>query len=271
MPNLVLSQLLVLLATLFVASSGARADTVLITGANSGIGLELSRQYAADGWHVIATHRRDTIPDSLAELSNQFENVQVETIDVTDIGTIQSTVKKLDGLAIDLLINNAAIVGQVDDPALHFGTLDYDRLHTFFDVNAAGPLRVSEAFYSNVQSSKQKKIVAISSVAGSPTTIKGGIERGMSILNRYPYNMSKAALNAGIVQLAANAKKDGIAVAAFHPGLVRVARTENYDQSMRAMQIDVGTSANGLREQFAKLNLESSGRFISYDGNVLPW
>jgi len=270
-PKLVLSQLLILLAALSVAAPGARADTVLITGANSGIGLELATQYAADGWHVIATHRRELIPDSLAELANQYENVQVETIDVTNIVTIQSTVEKLDGLPIDLLINNAAIVGQVDDPALHFGTLDYDRLHQFFDVNAAGPLRVSEAFYSNVLNSDQKKIVAISSVAGSPANIKGGLDRGFSILNRYPYNMSKAALNAAIVHLAANAEKDGVAVAAFHPGLVRVARTENYDETMKTLQIDVHTSVEGLQEQFAELDLASSGSFISYDGKTLPW
>ena len=161
MPRFFFSHLLVLLAAFSVATSTVHADTVLITGANSGIGFELAKQYAADGWHVIATHRRNSTPDSLADLVSQYDNVRIEKIDVTDIRTIQATVARLDGLPIDLLINNAAIVGQVDDPALHFGTLDYDLLHTFIDVNAAGPLRVSEAFYSNVLSSNQKKIVAI--------------------------------------------------------------------------------------------------------------
>ena len=271
MSKFVFSHLIVLLAAFSMTASTVRADTVLITGANSGIGFELAKQYAADGWHVIATHRRNSIPDSLADLADQYENVQVEKIDVTDIGTIQTTIVKLDGLPIDLLINNAAIVGQVDNSALHFGTLDYDVLHDFFDVNAAGPLRVSEAFYSNVLNSKQKKIVAISSVAGSPVNIRRGIEAGLSILDRYPYNMSKAALNVAFVHLAANARKDGVSVAVFHPGLVRVARTENYDESLKSMQIDVDESAKGLRQRFAELDLNSSGSFIGYDGRVLPW
>jgi len=270
-PRFVFLHLLVLLTAFSIATSTVHAESVLITGANSGIGFELAKQYAADGWHVIATHRRNSTPDSLADLAKQYENVRVEKIDVTDIVTIQATVAKLDGLPIDLLINNAAIVGQVDDPALHFGTLDYDLLHEFIDVNSAGPLRVSEAFYSNVLSSKQKKIVAISSVAGSPINIKRGVEAGLSILDRYPYNMSKAALNAAFVHLAANAGRDGVAVAVFHPGLVRVARTENYDESLKTMQIDVHESAEGLRQRFAELSLESSGNFISYDGKMLPW
>jgi NAD(P)-dependent dehydrogenase (short-subunit alcohol dehydrogenase family) len=77
MSKFVFSHLIVLLAAFSMATSTVRADTVLITGANSGIGFELAKQYAADGWHVIATHRRNSIPDSLVDLSNQYENVQV--------------------------------------------------------------------------------------------------------------------------------------------------------------------------------------------------
>ena len=83
--------------------------------------------------------------------------------------------------------------------------------------------------------------------------------------------MSKAALNVAFVHLAANARKDGVSVAVFHPGLVRVARTENYDESLKSMQIDVDESAKGLRQRFAELDLNSSGSFIGYDGRVLPW
>ena len=95
------------LTVLYGLTSTALADTVLITGANSGIGLEFARQYAVDGWHVIATHRRDSIPESLSELTSRYDNVQVETIDVTDPTMIEAAAKKLEGVPIDILINNA--------------------------------------------------------------------------------------------------------------------------------------------------------------------
>ena len=125
-----------------------RAETVLITGSNSGIGLELATQYAADGWHVIATHRRDAVPDSLAALAARHDTVQIERIDVTDRASMEAVAHKLAGSPIDLLINNAGVVGGIDDASLRFGTLDFDRLQQFMDVNAAGPLRMAEVFLS---------------------------------------------------------------------------------------------------------------------------
>ncbi len=142
---------------LLLMCGATSASTVLITGSNSGIGYELARQYADEGWHVIATHRRDTIPDSLAKLSEQYDNVQVETLDVTDMPGIKALATKLDGRPIDVLVNNAGIVGTFEQPEQKFGTLDYDLFHRFMDTNAAGPLRVAEVFYENVKASEQKK------------------------------------------------------------------------------------------------------------------
>ncbi len=254
-------------------SNTVSADTVLITGANSGIGLEFAKQYAADGWYVIATHRHAIAPESLAALSARYENVQIETIDVTDASTIQATVEKLDGMPIDILINNAGIVGTMEDERQQFGTIDYDLLHQFVDINTAGPLRVSEAFYSNVVASNKKKIVAISSGAGSKELVRQAASMGLPLGSRYLYNLSKAALNMIFVGLAGDGAADGVSVATYHPGLVRVARTEQYEMNerMKAMLIEVDESVAALRQRFEELDLESSGSFLSYDGEQMPW
>jgi NAD(P)-dependent dehydrogenase (short-subunit alcohol dehydrogenase family) len=246
------------------------ADTVLITGANSGIGFELARQYAAEEWTVIATHRRDSIPDSLARLSAEFDNVRVETIDVTDMATISAVADKLDGMPIDILINNAGIVGELRDPAQQFGQLDYEQYERYMDVNMAGPLRMSEAFYDHVAASNQKKIVAISSISGSIGS-RLSINPGRNgPPPRFWYDTSKAALNMSFVALATIARDDGIAVAVYMPGLVLVERTRKYGLPEN-VYTPVETSAANLRARFAELSMESSGSFLNHTGELLPW
>ena len=261
------------LTLLYGLTSAALADTVLITGANSGIGLEFARQYAVDGWHVIATHRRDSIPESLADLTSRYDNVQVETIDVTDPTMIEAAAKKLEGVPIDILINNAGIVGTYEDPAQKFSTLDYDLLHQFIDVNLAGPLRMSEAFYDNVVASKQKKIVAITSGWGSLTVSAGDGRARWGVSMRYWYAISKAALNMGFIGLSKDTADDGVSVAVYQPGLVRVARTERYALSdlVKSRMVEVDDSVSALRQRFAELGPDTSGSFFNYRGEVVPW
>lgn len=249
----------------------AHADTVLITGANSGIGLEFATQYAADGWHVVATHRRDTTPDTLSKLAAEYENVRIEKIDVTDISTIASAAQNLEGMPIDILINNAGIVGALRDPGQQFGNLDYDAYPQFIDVNVAGPLRVSEAFYDNVVASEQKKIVAISSISGSIGARYGRIGGGGNgPPPRYWYDTSKAALNMAFVALANDAFADGISVAVYQPGLVLVERTRKYGIP-EEFYTTVDESVTNLRERFAELSPTTTGRFQSFDGGPMPW
>lgn len=256
--------------SLAAVSPTSVADTVLITGSNSGIGLELARQYAADDWTVIATHRRDSMPESLARLSAEYDNVQVEKIDVTDVTTMIAVADKLDGMPIDILINNAGVVGALSDPAQQFGQLDFDQYERYMDVNMAGPLRMSEVFYDNVAASEQKKIVAISSLAGS-------IGRRLVIVPgksgpppRFWYDTSKAALNMAFVALSTISRDDGIAVAVYMPGLVLVERTRKYGFPEETYT-PVETSAANLRERFAELSLETSGSFFNHTGEELPW
>lgn len=263
----------VTLVILALAALPAAAKTVLITGANSGIGLEFARQYAADGWHVIATHRRDGIPRTLAALATEFDSVQVESLDVTSHDSIDALAMKLDGTPIDVLLNNAGIVGSMEDPAQQFGTLDYDLFDRFLQTNTVGPLKVAEAFYEHVRSSDDKKIIGISTLAASLATATQRTGRSVGIRFRYGYNISKAALNMAYIGLAGDAREDGITVGLLHPGLVRVERTEQYDLSpqMEAMMLDVDDSVSQMRDVIAELELSESGAFMAYDGSTVPW
>ncbi|HET7134016.1 MAG TPA: SDR family NAD(P)-dependent oxidoreductase, partial [Gammaproteobacteria bacterium] len=96
-------------AALAAAPLLAGAETVLITGANSGLGLEFTKQYAAMGWTVIATHRRHDVPDTLAEVVAHHPKVRVETLDVTNLEQATALAAKLADLPIDVLINNAGV------------------------------------------------------------------------------------------------------------------------------------------------------------------
>lgn len=253
-----------------VGSLPASAETVLITGANSGIGLEFSRQYAAAGAVVIATHRRTSTPQTLARLAAEYDNVRVERIDVTDMATIRAVADKLDGMPIDILINNAGIVGAIDDPAQQFGQLDFDAFQRFMDVNMAGALRMSEVFYRNVQASEQKKIVAISSISGSIGSRLQFMTGRRGPPPRYWYDTSKAALNMAFAALATTAYADGVAVAVYMPGLVLVDRTRKYGLPLH-VYTPVDESVANLRKRFAELSLETTGSFLNHDGDTLPW
>ena len=143
-----------------VAASQAGAATVLITGANSGLGLEFARQYAAAGWDVIATHRRANTPAALAQLRAEFDNVRIETIDVTSEADAAALARRLQGVPIDVLINNAGVYNDRSDcnaedcpgdwRTQDFGHLRFGLFDTIFAVNVKGPLFVSEALRESV-------------------------------------------------------------------------------------------------------------------------
>lgn len=264
----------VILLFLFLVSTATGASTVLITGSNSGIGYELARQYADEGWHVIATHRRDTIPESLATLSGQYDSVQVETLDVTDMAGINTLATKLAGQPIDVLLSNAAIVGTFEQPEQQFGTLDFDLFHRFMDVNSAGPLRVAQSFYENVKASIQKKIVGITTGAASMTrTAQESYQKKYGIKYRYWCNMSKAALNMGYVGLANDARSDGVALLLLSPGMVSVARTADYQLTKEGHEFarDVDVVAADIRKRIAELSIETSRTFMNGAGRISPW
>src|SRR5512147_2681192 len=141
--------------SLALAASLAHGETVLITGANSGLGLEFVKQYAAKGWTVIATHRRHDVPETLAPLVAKYPNVRVEHMDVSSIEDVKTSAAKLKGVPIDVLINNAGVysdrsacrsetcTGAGDTQT--FGNIDYALFDTIMATNVRGPLIVSES------------------------------------------------------------------------------------------------------------------------------
>lgn len=258
-----------LLSAAVVAMAAAHvgaADTVLITGANSGIGLEFAKQYAAQGWTVIATHRRDTTPRELAELSGAHDNVRVEKMDVSSVEQVHALAAKLRGQPIDVLINNAGIFSFSDwmDETDHdqvFGTLNYEQFDEFMRINVRGPMLVSESFIENVKASKQKKIVMITSTIGTISTPEIAVQA-------FWYGTSKAALNKATVTLAEALKDTPVIVVPLHPGSVRVEKqAELHNPGM----LETPDSVRFMIATIAELNKGDSGKFLLYDHSELPW
>ena len=246
----------------FLATS-ADAKTVLITGSNSGIGLEFAKQYAAKGWDVVATHRRSTAPESIETLRAQYpDQVRVETMDVTNHEQIDVLARKLEGTAIDVLINNAGITGDFRNPAPQsFGTLAYADWENFMRINALGPLKISEAFAPHVKASEDKKILAVSSLAGSFGY------KGPNMAGGYWYKASKAALNMYMKNVANDLKGDGVTVALLSPGTVKVEKLG--DVNFPGL-ISPADSIRGMISVIEGLTVEDTGAYYRYDRTEQP-
>jgi NAD(P)-dependent dehydrogenase (short-subunit alcohol dehydrogenase family) len=266
---------IVLVVALTARPRLASADTVLITGANSGIGLEFARQYAAKGWTVIATHRRPETPQTLADLAAKYNKVRVEKLDVTSVDQVKALASRLAGMPIDVLINNAGVYNDrskcaADDDRCpgdwsveSFGSLKYSLLDTVMAVNIKGPLIVSEGLYKNVLASNQKKIVAISSSNG---TLTGEAEPRPGAIF---YRMSKAALNREMQIVAASTKKDGVTVVMLNPGPTLTEHQE-YLKSYKGM-LQTSFTVENMITTIGKVTAADTGRFLCYDGATEPW
>ncbi len=261
-------------ALLLAATATVSAETVLITGANSGIGLEFATQYAERGWTVITTHRRREVPETLAALKAEYPRVVIETLDVTSVEQAEALAARLADTPIDVLINNAGVYNDrsecgTDDGCVgnwatqSFGNLDYDLLDTIMAVNIKGPLIVSEALYANVLASDLKKIVAISSSNGTLTGEEN--PRPGAIF----YRMSKAALNREMQIVAASAEPDGVTVVMFNPGPTLT----EHQEYLRGNPIMLETSftVGHMIDTIDRITIEDSGRFLRYDGEDEAW
>ncbi|MBD9354947.1 SDR family oxidoreductase [Methylomonas albis] len=230
-------------------------QTVLITGANRGLGLEFCRQYAAADYQVIAACRHPNQAEQLAGLAKQYPRIQIETLDVADFSQIDALATKLADRKIDVLLSNAGVYGDQADRG--FGQLDYQTWANVLAVNVMAPLKLAEAFLPNVQCSDKRLIVALSSLMGSTTdNTSGG-----SIL----YRSSKAGLNAALKSLSIDLRLTAVGVLILHPGWVRT------DMGGPNGLIDVEESVSGMRELIDNFSLADTGRFIKYDGSALPW
>ncbi len=219
--------------------------TVLITGANRGIGTEYCRQLQARGDTVLAICRTPS-----AEL--EALGVRIEAgVDITSEASITSLVDRLAGLPIDVLIHNAGLL-----EATSLASLDPESLRRQFEVNAIAPLQLTRALLSQLHPGS--KVILMTSRMGSIDDNSSG--------GSYGYRMSKVALNMAGRSLAIDLRPRGIAVALLHPGLVRTRMTGFSDQAIPPEQ-----AVRGLLERIDALSLETSGGFWHANGQTLPW
>ncbi|MFT4995487.1 MAG: NAD(P)-dependent dehydrogenase (short-subunit alcohol dehydrogenase family) [Paraglaciecola sp.] len=218
--------------------------TVVITGANRGIGLALVKQYLARGNKVYGLCR-----NASDELSQSGATV-VDKVDVGNPETLRVALAKLKDVKIDLLINNAGVLGRESISDWDPITIDHQ-----FRVNAMGPLLVTQCLLPQLNTGS--KVALITSRMGSMTDNSSG--------GYYGYRMSKAALNMAGVSLAHDLKPQGIAVAILHPGYVQTEMV-NYGGDISAEG-----AAQGLMQRVDELTLETSGSFWHSNGELLPW
>ncbi len=225
--------------------------SILITGANRGIGLELATQYSAQGWRVHATCREPMFADALKAVTG---DVKLHRLDIEMPIQIHELAKGLAGEPIDLLINNAGITANTKTS---LGDMDYALWEHMLRVNVMGPMRVAEAFLPNVAASQRRIMLFLSSRAGSISdNLSGG---------RYLYRSSKAALNMVVKSLAIDLIPKRIICTAVHPGWART------DMGTAAAPIAVEASVSALRQLVDRLEPHHNGRFLNYDGQELRW
>lgn len=222
--------------------------TVLITGCDTGLGREFAKQYAAEGWDVIATYRDHVNAIGPEGHGDRMTHAQ---LDVTRFHQFDALKRHLDGRPIDVLLSNAGI--GLD--RRRFGEQDYDYFRQMYEVNTVGPMKLCETFADNVAASRLRRIAVVSSRMGSiGLNLTGG---------HYGYRASKAALNALVRSMAIDLNPRGIRIVALHPGWARTAEPE--------APLAVEDSVAGMRRIIGRLGAHETGQFHNYDGAPLAW
>jgi NAD(P)-dependent dehydrogenase (short-subunit alcohol dehydrogenase family) len=229
-------------------------ETILITGSNRGIGLELVHQYAAQGWQVLACCRRPDQATALNRLGEQFPDITIYALDVAQQDQVQKLAANLRDCPIDILFNNAGIYGPYDAV---FGNTDEARWLECLHINVIAPMKMMEAFSTHVAASKHKLIAAMSSKMGSMADNGSG--------GSYIYRSSKAALNAIMKSAAIDLAPLGVKVAILHPGWVQT------DMGGPNAEITVAESVGRMREILGTITPGNSGTFFDIDGSIIPW
>ncbi|MDI1297790.1 SDR family oxidoreductase [Methylotenera sp.] len=225
---------------------------VLVTGANRGIGLEFTQQYAEDGYSVLACCRDPQHASALQTLAKAHANIRILHLDVADFAQIDALALQLKDEKIDVLINNAGVY-----PESSLGDANTENWLDAFKINSIAPLKMATAFTAHIANSKLKKIATLSSKMGSMSDNAGG--------GSYIYRSTKTAVNMVMKSLSIDVKPAGIAVVTLHPGWVLT------DMGGSNALIDTKTSVVGLRQVIENLNLNNTGKFIAYDGKEIAW
>ena len=234
-------------------------STVMITGANRGLGLEFAKQYAADGWRVLPTYRNAADAGELLAMADRG-SVQAFKLDVSDFDAISALAKDLSGETIDVFLSNAGLFGPKpgaeSDLRQSFGHIDYEIVRNVLTVNTLAPLKCAEAFVEHIARSKQRKFVALSSIEGSISRAKRDL---------YAYRTSKAALNMVTRLLSGDLAPRGITVASICPGWVKTRMGGEF------AKLELKPAIANFRGLVARLSIEDSGSFIESPGNPLPY
>lgn len=227
--------------------------TILITGANRGLGLEFAKQYAEAGYRVLATARTPAKATELTALANAQRAVQVHSLDTTDPQSVAALARELKGEPIDILLNNAGVMGPEGQ---RLGNLDPVGMLETYKVNTVGPLLLVDALLPNVEKSQRKLVAAITSGMGSIADSGGG---------SYAYRASKAALNMTFHNLALDLKGRGVIAVVINPGWVQT------DMGGKSAPVKVEDSIRAMRKVFDGLTAADSGKFLDYKGGTWPW
>jgi NAD(P)-dependent dehydrogenase (short-subunit alcohol dehydrogenase family) len=230
------------------ASQAADKVTVLVTGANRGIGLEYARQFADKCYRVIGTARDPAAAAELAEVADR-----VEALDVSDATSVAALAARLAGEPIDILVNNAGIFDRGDTS---IDKVDFAQMEQTLAVNSLGPLRVIQALLPNLRQGQRKLIVNMSSQLGSIAGSTG---------TWYAYRTSKAALNQITRTLSVELAREGFVCVVVHPGWVRT------DMGGAAATYSTEESVSGLVGLIEKMGPADNGRFFDFQGKTIPW
>lgn len=228
-------------------------ETVLVTGANRGLGLEFVRQYLQDGWRVFAACRQPEKAHDLNALAEQGD-LTVQPLDVGNARQIENLRGVIGKTPIDVMINNAGVYGQKNGG---FGKTDAAVWEETYRINVIAVMKMMEAFADAVAASKCRIIANMSSKMGSMADNGSG--------GSYVYRSSKAALNAITLSAARDLENRGITVVALHPGWVRT------DMGGPNALIDVQESVTGMRRVIDRLDPSQSAAFLDYKGETVPW
>lgn len=256
----------------------SESNTVVVAGANRGMGLEYARQYAADGWRVFATARNPAGATALNQAAAQHHELTVHELDLASSQSVERFADELKGAAIDVLLCNASHMVHLEQQSFESGNADL--FAQSFEVNAIGPFRLAQALIENVRRSEQKKLVFMGSTAGSTGSLQPPVKL-------FAYCPAKAALNSMARGLHLNLAPEGITVGLLEPGVVDTQGFANIApgeaapygmdvvvEMVREGKLEMAKPADAvaaLRKIIASLTPESGGQLIRVDGKTIPW
>lgn len=229
--------------------------TVLVAGANRGLGLEFVRQYAADGARVIAGARDPARADELKAIADASGGgVSVHRLDVADDASVAAFKAEAGDQPIDILLAVAGVMG--GDRQHKLGDIDFAEWLRTLSVNTLGPARLADAFVENLRAGQEKKLIAITSGMGSTSESSGGY---------FAYRSSKAALNNVVRNLSIALRDDRIVCVALNPGWVKT------DMGGAGARLTPEESISAMKARIERYTMADTGRFLSWDGKQFGW